>query len=82
MPEEKKAQRRITHIVGLGLDECHGHIRMIQGKNFNVQMGSERSHEQMQKICMKINERLDAVDKKLEDLSENEFIELLTDIDG
>ena len=76
----KKRSHRIVRILGLGLDNEDGHIRITKGKNFDILLGSESSHEHMQETCIKVNEKLDAQGRKLEDLSTDEFYSLISDI--
>ena len=71
---------RVVRVLGLGLDNDDGHIRITNGKNFNILLGSEQSHERMQETCIKVNEKLDARGKRLEDLSPDEFVDLISDI--
>ncbi len=73
--------QRIVRILGLGLDNKDRHIRITQGKNFDVLLGSEATHEQLQETCIRINEKLDKKGKRLEELSEKEFIDLVADAD-
>ena len=74
-------QDRIVRIVGLAADSEDGHIRITQGDNFNVYSGSEKTHGEMQETCLKINEMLSEKGRKLEDLSREEFIELVSSIE-
>ena len=74
-------QDRIVRIVGLAADGEDGHIRITRGNNFNVYLGSERTHDEMQGVCLKINEKLGERGCKLEDLSRDEFIELVSSIE-
>ena len=76
-----KKQERIVRILGLGLDNEDGHVRITRGENFEVFMGSEGTHERMQDACIKINEKLDKKGKRLEDLSRKEFLDLVSEID-
>ena len=71
---------RVVRVLGLGLDNDDGHIRITNGKNFNILLGSEQSHERMQETCIKMNEKLEACGRKLEDLSPDEFVDLISDI--
>jgi hypothetical protein len=77
--DEKK--ERIVRILGLGLDNEDGHVRITKGENFEVYMGSEETHERMQETCIKINEKLGSKGKRLEDLSRKEFIDLVSEIE-
>ena len=78
--KDNTAKPRVVRILGLGLDNGDGHIRITNGKNFNILLGSEQSHERMQETCIKVNEKLDARGKRLEDLSPDEFVDLISDI--
>ncbi len=80
MTKDRKDER-ITRIIGLGSDNEDGHLRITRGDNFDVYLGSERTHEQMQEACMKINKRLSERGRKLEDLTRDEFIKLLSEIE-
>ena len=78
--KDNTTKSRVVGILGLGLDNDDGHIRITNGKNFNILLGSEQSHEHMQETCIKVNEKLDARGKRLEDLSPDEFVDLISDI--
>ena len=79
---QKPGHERIVRILGLGLDNEDRHVRITRGKNFDIYFGSEPTHEQMQEACIKINEKLDRRGRRLEDLSREEFIDLVSDADG
>ena len=70
-PEKHKAA-----LLGLGLDNDDGHVRVTRGENFHLVGGSEQTHESMQEKCIKFNEKLDARGKRLEDLDGQEFVDL------
>jgi hypothetical protein len=73
MPDagKKKKQRRAV-MVGLGLDS-DGHKRLTTGPNFVLMGGSEETHDVMTEKVLKINEKLTAKGKQLEDVSHEEF---------
>ena len=75
MNDESRVQR--ARILGLGLDNAEGHVRITRGENFDIYLGSENTHEQILKTCIKINEKLDQRGKRLEDLSRDEFVDLI-----
>ena len=77
----KQRKRRIAHLIGLGLDNKDGHVRVTQGENFSIFDGSEETHERMQRTCIKLNEKLARKGKQLVDVSQAEFRDLLADID-
>jgi hypothetical protein len=77
----KPDEQRIVRILGLGLDNEDRHVRVTKGKNFEIYFGSESTHEHMQEACIKINEKLDRRGRRLEDLSREEFIDLVSDVE-
>jgi hypothetical protein len=69
---KKKKRRRKAVLLGLGLDS-DGHKRLTTGPNFALIGGTEETHELMTEQVVKINERLAAKGKQLEDVSHAEF---------
>ena len=69
----------IVRILGLGLDNEDQHVRITRGQNFDVYFGSESTHDKLQETCIKINEKLDRKGKRLDELSREEFIDLVTE---
>jgi len=67
-------------LLGLGFDSKDGHLRITQGKNFRIYGGSESTHNIMQEKAIKFNEQLDKYGKRLEDISEDEFKEIVDKI--
>lgn len=63
-------------LLGLGLDNDDGHVRVTRGENFHLMGGSAETHEDMQEKCIKFNEKLQDRGKRLEDLERREFIDL------
>lgn len=59
-------------MLGVGLDH-DGHKRMTTGRNFALVGGSQETHEEMTEKAIKINEKLAAKGKQLEDVSREEF---------
>ena len=59
-------------MLGLGLDS-DGHKRMTTGPNFVLLGGSSETHEVMTEKAIRINEKLAAKGKKLEEVSGEEF---------
>ncbi len=68
----KKKQPGKAVLLGVGLDS-DGHKRVTTGPNFLLAGGSKDTHEQMTEKAIKINERLTAKGKKLEEVSAEEF---------
>ena len=72
---KKKKPRRKAVLLGVGLDS-DGHKRLTTGPNFVLAGGSEETHEVMTEKAIKINEKLAAKGKQLEDVSHDEFDEI------
>jgi hypothetical protein len=63
-------------LLGVGLDNDDGHVRVTRGENFHLVGGSEETHESMQEKCIKFNEKLTQRGKQLDDLETKEFHDL------
>lgn len=63
-------------LVGVGLDNKDGHIRLTKGENFRLVGGSQQTHEQMQETAIKFNEELSRKKKSLEQINKDEFAEI------
>jgi len=72
MTNGKKKGRRKAVMLGLGLDS-DGHKRLTTGPNFVLVGGSEETHAHMTEKVIKINEKLTAKGKQLEDVSHEEM---------
>ena len=73
----KKNTPKKATILGLGLDSKDGHARVTQGENYYLCGGSEETHEKMVETSIKFNEKLDSKGKHLEDLSRDEFLDMM-----
>jgi hypothetical protein len=60
-------------LLGLGLDNKDGHVRVTKGENFHLVGGSEETHGTMQEKAIKFNEKLKERGRHLEDISRDEF---------
>ena len=74
---EKKKCKAV--ILGVGLDS-DGHKRLTTGPNFALVGGSEDTHEQMTEKAIKINEKLKARGKQLENVSHEEFDDIANEV--
>jgi seryl-tRNA(Sec) selenium transferase len=72
---EKHKKKKKAVMLGLGLDS-DGHKRLTTGPNFALVGGTHDTHEAMTEKAIKINEKLAAKGKKLEDVSREEFDEI------
>jgi hypothetical protein len=73
--EKKKAL-----LLGLGLDNDDGHLRVTRGENFHLVGGSEDTHGNMQEKAVKFNEKLKGRGRRLEDISREEFRDIAHEI--
>jgi hypothetical protein len=69
---QKHKKKKAAVLLGLGLDS-DGHKRVTTGSNFALLGGTHETHEAMTEKAIKINEKLAAKGKKLEDISREEF---------
>lgn len=65
--------------MGVGLDS-DGHKRVTQGPNFALVGGSKDTHDQMTEKAIKINEKLKARGKQLEQVSREEFDDIAHEV--
>lgn len=72
MPKPAKSPKKKALILGLGLDS-DGHQRVTTGPNFALLGGTPETHESMTEKAIKINEKLAARGKQLEEISRQEF---------
>lgn len=68
--------RRKATLVGLGLDNHDGEVRVTRGDNFHLLGGSEETHEAMQDKCIRFNEKLQARGKQMGELACQEFLDI------
>lgn len=65
-------KKRKAVLLGVGLDS-DGHKRLTTGENFTLVGGSAETHEVMTEKAIKINEKLKAKGKQLEEVSREEL---------
>lgn len=66
-------------MLGVGLD-TDGHKRLTTGPNFALVGGTEETHEVMTEKAVKINEKLKARGKQLEEVSRDEFDDIAQEV--
>jgi hypothetical protein len=69
---KRKKKNPKALMLGIGTD-ADGHKRLTTGHNFAVVGGTEETHELLTEKVIKINEKLDAKGKRLEEVSRQEF---------
>lgn len=79
MPPEEKPLN-IKGLLGVGLDGRPGEKRITRGENFLLFGGSKETHEQMVATVLKLNEKVDELGKKLEQVNARELHEISRDL--
>jgi len=79
MSDTAASKRKAALLLGLGLDS-DGHKRVTTGPNFALIGGSKTTHEEMTEKAVKINEKLAARGKRLEEVSSAEFDDIAHDV--
>jgi hypothetical protein len=69
---QPRKRKKAALVLGIGLDS-DGHKRLTTGPNFALVGGTQETHEAMTEKAIKINEKLAARGKKLEEVSNDEF---------
>jgi hypothetical protein len=78
MANAKKSKGKAL-LLGVGLDS-DGNKRITTGPNFALVGGSQETHEQMTEKAIKINEKLKARGKQLENVSHEEFDDIAQEV--
>lgn len=73
-------QSRIIGLLGVGFDHEDGQIRITQAENYKIMMGSDESHQALQKLCSQIDHRIEESGRDLSDYSPDEFMKLMQEI--
>jgi hypothetical protein len=78
MANAKKPKRKAA-LLGVGLDS-DGNKRITTGPNFALVGGTQQTHDEMTEKVIKINEKLKARGKQLEEVSHAEFDDIANEI--
>ena len=73
MKSTGKKKRKKAWLLGLGMDNGDGHVRITRGENFHLVGGSEDTHSTMQEKAVKFNEKLKERGLPLEEITREEF---------
>jgi hypothetical protein len=74
-----KMSKKKALMLGLGLDS-DGHKRVTTGPNFAMLGGTKDTHDEMVEKAVKINEKVAARRKRLEELSREELEDIAHDV--
>lgn len=69
-------------LLGVGFDNTDGHKRVTKGDNFYLVGGSEETHERMTETAVKFNEKLSRKGKRMDELSPEEFRDMINEASG
>jgi hypothetical protein len=72
-------KKRLAGILGVGLDS-DGKKRITTGANFALIGGTQETHDAMTEQAIKINEKLKARGKQLEQISHEEFDDIAHEV--
>jgi phosphopantothenate synthetase len=75
MPIGKR--KKIIRLLGVGFDAEDGHVRISRGEKYDVLMGSEESHEYIRKLIQDIEKAIEERGLSLDDITPEEFTELV-----
>ena len=75
MPKSNSKKPGKAVLFGVGLD-TDGHKRVTTGPNFALVGGTQETHEEMTEKAIKINEKLSAKGKNLDNVSHDEFTDI------
>jgi hypothetical protein len=78
-PPGKTKKKTRAVMLGLGLDS-DGHKRLTTGPNFALLGGSKETHEVMTEKAVRINEKLAARGKQLEEVTPEEFDDIAASV--
>lgn len=79
-PRNQSEKNEKAVMLGMGLDSKDEHKRVTKGDNFYLVGGSEETHERMTETAIKVNEKLQKKGKVLEEVSREEFKDIIQDI--
>lgn len=71
--EEKREPDRCTFLLGIGLDNKDGHVRLTRGDDFHLVGGSEETHRKMQDKVMELTEDLAKRGKAIRDIGPEDY---------
>lgn len=79
MANASSNKKRKAVLLGVGLDS-DGHKRITRGPNFALVGGTQDTHEQMTETAVKINEKLKARGKELDEVGHQEFDDIAHEV--
>ena len=80
MNNHKKSSKENIILCGLAFDNKDNHKRITTGENFYVAGGSADTHGNLVEKVMEFNEVIKKYGKKLDDLSEAEYYDVVKEV--
>lgn len=80
MRDEDKVEK-VQSILGFGLDDGEGHVRMTEGDAFSLLMGSEKTHQEMLSVIQELERRAAERGKSLSDLTRSDILEIAKEME-
>ena len=80
MNNHDKSSKENTILCGLAFDNKDNHKRITTGENFYVIGGAAETHENLVEKVMEFTEVIKKCGKKLDDLSEAEYYDVVKEI--
>jgi hypothetical protein len=74
---QKRTHKKILRLFGVGNDTDDGHLRITRSEQFDVLMGSEKTHEYISELCVQIDDQLRNEGKKIQDLTVQELRQVI-----
>ncbi|MBU0756213.1 MAG: hypothetical protein KJ645_13810 [Planctomycetes bacterium] len=68
-----KKEESFSFLLGVGLDNDDGHIRITKGEDFHLVGGSEKTHHKMQDKMLEVSDDLAKKGKKIRDIGPEDF---------
>ena len=72
-------KQTVGGILGVGLDDDDGHRRVTKGDDFYLVGGSEKTHERLQDLVIRMSDTLKRQGRRFKDLNGTEIAELARD---
>lgn len=79
-PEKRPAKtkpKKVSGLLGVGLDNTDGHKRVTTGEQFAIVGGSEETHERMTETVVKTFEELKHRSKQLSEVEPAELADII-----
>ena len=73
MEQRDRQEEKSSFLLGVGLDNSDGHVRLTKGDDFQLVGGSEQTHQKMQDKVMELTEDMAKRGKAIKDIGPDDF---------